>query len=64
MNEAYVEIYRSAPSRLPGRQQRWRFRCVAANGKVLTKSSEGYTNKDDAGWAANLAHPGLRREWP
>lgn len=42
-----VEIYRT--SRLGGlRPQRWRFRFIAANGRILAQSSEAYTNRADA----------------
>lgn len=48
---SHMEIYKS-------KDNKWRYRVVAGNGKV-TGSSQGYSTKSNAARAARSQHPGL-----
>lgn len=51
----FVDIKQSPLSRLPGRQQRWHWTAKSAgNQRVLARSSEKYTNRDDCVHAIEL----------
>lgn len=41
-------VYRSALRQTLGMQKQWRFRLVAANGRIISHSGESYHNKQDA----------------
>lgn len=49
-----VELYQGGAGLFSFRSQKWRFRAVAENGRVIAVASEAYTNKDDARKAAAL----------
>jgi uncharacterized protein YegP (UPF0339 family) len=49
-----IHVYKGA-----GGRQRWRWRVVAANGRVVADSGEAYLTKWNAKRAAKRLHPGL-----
>lgn len=58
-----VKVYKCAPGARGSRGQRWRWKAVAQNGRIMATSGEAYTNEADCLDAVQTVFGDETRVW-